>query len=366
MAYVPNFFSNLNLDLSFIPKFYQSASTPIKIDGIKSGQIDDMKNVRMSIISNSNESVFYKSVMSLNTCYEITYGNIKITYLGTEDDMMLACILLHVTNTIRLHFDVNKPLNIFAFFTNEERKMTSIYPTEISGATFWESDYVKNINMRSEGLVIGGLTRLNDDVFEIYLSKKQGIVNLLIHELFHYMMWNADPQAKNFNWNGKVINKFQNIKTINTFSKHLAHETYCEANAILYMSAYYAFLQTKNITDMTNKYKEIIMNELNYSYFLAIKFLRYLGPLLEGAYGTEKEKRVLFTIFVVEYVINKCGFLKNLIQNVDDVNLELNIDELKNLATPEMLEMTDNTNDIPYSNHQLTTKNNSWQITTTF
>jgi hypothetical protein len=184
---------------------------------------------------------------------------------------------------------------------------------------------VEDIQKEFMGFTVSGMTRKFQK--EIYVTRKEELLKLLIHELIHYL----DVDEELF---GNPITLPWNIN-----SECHTNEAYTETLSIIfhtmYMSAYFA--KGLSIDEQFTFFIQLIHLELSYSYYLSSKILHLLGYNSNNCQDFFKAgtKHTQY-IYTWEYIILRTFILENfekleLTQNNFFIHLPFN-DELKKIS----------------------------------
>jgi len=326
------------MDTTFIEEFFKCASEkPVIEDVSQDGIPNNIIGVMNSLYDNNEDNGFKQEINEMKYSRTIHLKNkfidVTFVYLAHQDESLLAMTILHAVNTVLNYYKITKkPLTIYAFLTNKKRDTQELYPETTVG--FFDSSYHQNIIHASAGLTSGGIT--NEEEGYIIVTKKHGIINLVIHELFHYYIPHPSNEAKDrkYLFNNLIIPQYSRV-AFDTPSQIIYNiEVYAESNGILYTCAYYAYLQSKNIDDMKNKYCKLVENEYIYSVYLTTKLLKYLKYDKSTVHNffyapLENRRKIVMTIYFREYIILRSIFFGHLMKNIMYDDFNYNIEQLE-------------------------------------
>ena len=378
------------IDTSFLNEFYEYAKITPKTK-FENGDINDILQNGLAFGKQfyGDDSDFIAEIKSMSQCGTLVldnpYVHTTIKYLSHDiHDYKYIALITHVLNIILMLKKIHKnPLTIYVYLTNARRTVDEeiIYTSK---EHIDRSDFIKTLRKKSRGFTVGGITyeagsrdipTEEDNKQMIILTKKEGLINLAIHEIHHYL-----ANASTADYPDK-INKIGDIQfpvlmksTIDMMPWQVRNsEIYCESFGILYTSAYYAYLMSTNdMIEFVNKYTEIVNDELQYTYFLSSKIIVHFDIEQNDIYkffhkGTEKPlyKNYQTIIPIQEYVFYRALFLKNLINNITFLDFaSLSTDVLSNKVTEMYPHINRNDNNYAYMNHLLTTTDETqfWHI----
>jgi len=324
----------MKIDHSFLPYFYECCGQSISIE-VSKPDIDKIKKIGREFNQSyyNDHSQFLQKINHMQYADLIIIKNAYLTvnfyYLSDQPEIQLASIIIHIINTMLSFFKIKRnTLDLYAFFTDQERV--------IDCNILFNS---KKLKEKSEGFVVGGVTNFTKN--RIILTKKEGIFTLLIHEICHYL--DEDDKKK---YHSELIS------LIDSVDDHFeSYEVVAESKAILFYSAYLAFIGTSSYNDFVAEYDKNIMDELLYSYSLSKKIISLYGVKPEDFFNPSQKKRMKQPVMLFEYIIYRTMYLPYLIGDIKTSKLpDINEDVFMKMI--KHVDVIDD-NNVSYSLHKI-------------